>query len=490
MLVIELKLLSGRYHATPWGRNVNEGVPEWPPSPYRLGRALADVCFRRRPDWPRERLTAVLAALTAPPSFHLPEATAAHTRSFLSSNEKDATSKQRLFDAFVVTHPRDPLLIAFPVDPPEEVRHDLDALLRDLGYFGRSESWVEARLAEAGTFLSPNCAPLVAGRSQKGELVRVACLRDPAEYAAVPWPQAETGRGKRRKTVEAPSWLDAVCLGTDDLLAQGWSDPPAMKLVDYALPTGALRRRPARQRRPLTSRFRVARFALHSTVLPRVLETVPFAERIRAHLMGIHRHVVGGDPSAVSPLFSGKDDAGNPAVDHEHAFVLPLDEDRDGRIDHLEVRVKVPFDALELAALDRLRSVWQPDGKPDVDIVLVGLSAEPAATMARRWVSVTPFVTRRHHRPGRGDFGTWLAGEVALECGHHGLPTPVSVAWIDGVELRGRRLRWMEFVRSRKGARPLRGHGCVIEFAEEVRGPFALGALAHFGLGLFVPDLS
>ena len=488
MLVIELEFLNGRYHATPWGRNVNEGVPEWPPSPFRLARALADVCFRRHPDWPKERLAAALAALSAPPSFQLPEATAAHTRSFLSSNERDATAKQRVFDAFVVMRPRDPLRVAFPGDPSAEVRRDLGTLLAGLSYLGRSESWVAARVVDGAGTIPVNCAPHAASGARGADAARVACLRDPAEHAAVPWPEAGAGKGRRRKAVETPSWLDAVCLGTDELLAQGWSEPPAMRLVDYALPSGALRRRPARQRRPLTSRFRVARFALSSTVLPRVLETVPFAERIRSHLMGIHKRVIGGDPTAVSPLFSGKDGEGNPAVDHEHAFVLPRDEDRDGHIDHVEVRVKAPFDASELKALDELRSVWQPDGKPDVDLVLVGLAADPATVAARRWASATPFVTKRHHREGRGDFGEWLAGEVARECRFHGLPEPRSVEWIDGIEARGHRLRWMEFTRSRKGARPLAGHGCVIEFAEEVRGPFALGALCHFGLGLFVPQ--
>jgi CRISPR-associated protein Csb2 len=55
MLVVELRFLTGRYHATPWGRNVNEGATEWPPSPYRLVRALYDAWKRKRPDWPAER---------------------------------------------------------------------------------------------------------------------------------------------------------------------------------------------------------------------------------------------------------------------------------------------------------------------------------------------------------------------------------------------------------------------------------------------------
>ena len=47
MTTIRLTFPAARYHATPWGRHVNEGVPEWPPSPYRLLRALYDVWQRK-----------------------------------------------------------------------------------------------------------------------------------------------------------------------------------------------------------------------------------------------------------------------------------------------------------------------------------------------------------------------------------------------------------------------------------------------------------
>src|SRR5438093_10082948 len=103
MLIIELTFLSGRFHATPWGRHVNEGVPEWPPSPYRLVRALFDAWKRKRPDWSDARVEPILAVLaSAPPSFALPPAGAAHTRAFLSENTKDASARKKVFDAFVV----------------------------------------------------------------------------------------------------------------------------------------------------------------------------------------------------------------------------------------------------------------------------------------------------------------------------------------------------------------------------------------------------
>ena len=36
---VALTFPGGQFHATPWGHHVNEALPEWPPSPWRLLRA-------------------------------------------------------------------------------------------------------------------------------------------------------------------------------------------------------------------------------------------------------------------------------------------------------------------------------------------------------------------------------------------------------------------------------------------------------------------
>ena len=41
MLAIKFTFTANRYHATQWGRHVNEGVPEWPPSPWRILRGIS-----------------------------------------------------------------------------------------------------------------------------------------------------------------------------------------------------------------------------------------------------------------------------------------------------------------------------------------------------------------------------------------------------------------------------------------------------------------
>lgn len=71
-----------RYHATPWGRYVNEGAIEVPPSPWRLLRALYSVWKLRLPHALSEDVVhGVLTQLaTEPPTYLIPPYRIAHTR--------------------------------------------------------------------------------------------------------------------------------------------------------------------------------------------------------------------------------------------------------------------------------------------------------------------------------------------------------------------------------------------------------------------------
>ena len=75
MLAIKFEFTANRYHGTQWGRHVNEGVPEWPPSPWRILRGLVATWRRTLPDMPKERVMPILEALASEyPGFHLPPA--------------------------------------------------------------------------------------------------------------------------------------------------------------------------------------------------------------------------------------------------------------------------------------------------------------------------------------------------------------------------------------------------------------------------------
>ena len=481
MLVLELTFLAGRYHATPWGRHVNEGVPEWPPSPYRLVRALYDAWRRKRPEWPEARVEPLLAALaTAPPSFRLPPASASHTRSYLSANAKDLADRKLVFDAFVAVDPRAPVLLGWPeVSLEPSARADLAELLGLLSYLGRSEAWVDARVLDGVAAVDWNCTTA----RGTGDPVRVAGVVPVSRFSP-----PDPGAPKRgRKVKAAPlTWLYALGWSSGEGMDARLSDPPALAWVTYQRPADCLDVAPRAQDPRPGPAVHGALYALESKVLPPVTATLEVAEQVHRRLMGIHKRLVG-DPERVSQRFSGRDDEGQPLVGHRHMYVLPLDQDRDGRLDHLLILGSEALDEEERRALDRLESLWQRGGRPEIRCVPVRWGA-PAELLApcTRVISATPFVPPRHHRRGRGPIAAWVAAEVIREAENHGLPRPTRVTPVARATGRGWERRWLEFRRSRKGELPRVGYGFELEFAEPVPAPFALGYASHFGLGLFI----
>jgi len=485
MLVIELTFSTGRFHATPWGRNVNEAVPEWPPSPYRLIRSLFDAWKRKRPQWDEARTRPIFEVLASePPLFRLPPAGASHTRSYLSENKEDPQAKKLVFDGFVTLPPAVPLLIGWPDATLDEgQRADLNDLLAVMNYFGRSESWVTARLLNGVSSVDWNCLPAVLPRGASAlEPVRVACVVPPAEF---------NGQGDK--------WLEALTWTTSRLIDERRSEPPALRYVDYLRPARCFDVAPVTRQTAREVCVQGVLYALESKVPAPVTQTLEVAERVRRKLMGIHARIMG-DPARVSQKFSGKDGAGKPLAGHRHAYILPLDRDGDGWLDHLVIAAREPLDRIERLALDRLESVWQAGGKPDIRFTPIHWGTLPDLfPVATRLVSATPFVPPRHYRKGRGDFAEWLAAEVRREAINHGFPPPVRVALLRGPGARGqglgardhqgsgaRGIRWLEFRRNRKDDPAQIGYGFEIEFAQPVTGPVALGYGAHFGLGQFV----
>src|SRR5437764_6280319 len=98
-VTLKLTFLAGRYHATPWGRHVNEASPEWPPSPWRLLRALV-ATWKRKLD--REftvtDVEPVLRSVAAPPQFALPPASLGHSRHFMPWFKKGPDDRTMIFD--------------------------------------------------------------------------------------------------------------------------------------------------------------------------------------------------------------------------------------------------------------------------------------------------------------------------------------------------------------------------------------------------------
>ncbi|HEY7387303.1 MAG TPA: type I-U CRISPR-associated protein Csb2 [Bryobacteraceae bacterium] len=470
MMTIELRFPARRFHATGWGRHVNEGVPEWPPSPYRLLRALYDAWKRKHSEIGEPEMEQLLAALAAEaPIFRFDPARAAvsHTRSYLSSNTFDATDKSLIFDAFVSLAKDAKCYVTWPTTQLGlDQRALLEKLLASLNYLGRSESWVEARLTQTDGGAGAVCEPLVSAQGG-GDVIPLAC--------AIP---KDTYR-------ERQPWLEALAYSTSDLIKERRSVPPALRMVQYLRPPDALATHLPSAPRRHPAGTEAVMLSLDATVLPLVTATLEVAEQVRTRLMGIHKRLMGGDPTKVSPKFSGKDSAGEPLEGHRHAFILPRGDGH--RISRILLWCAEGFDANELRAILQLRELY--GAASDKPIRLVATWRGPADDPKVRpketeVVSTTPFVAPRNWRRGRGSPDDFLKQEICRECRNHGLPTPISMeaARPHGV------FEWVEYRRNRKKDLVRPGYGFRLRFAEPVPTPFSLGYGCHFGLGQFEPE--
>lgn len=467
MTTIRLTFPAGRYHATPWGRHVNEGVAEWPPSPYRLLRALYDVWQRKCPDLPDEDVRAVLEALaSSPPRFQLPGAVATHTRSYLSANREDPSDKNLVFDPFLVLdRPHECFLLWPEMDLPARHRETLGQLLHNLNYLGRSESWVQAELWEGPPKSVFDCVASD-GADDECESEKVACALPPADY-----------RGK-------PAWMEALTFSTMNLLKERASSPPLLRQVRYTLPKGAIAVDPVRKVERKPAEIHAILLGLDATVLPLVTTTIEVAEQVRVRLMGAHKRRMGMDETKVSPLFSGKRADGSKRLDQGHVYILPLGN-RLGRIDRILIlSPRQALDRNELDAVRGVRELYQRDGRPAVRCVVTWQGGlEPSGQCPRSQVvrSATPFVPPRHCHKGCA-LDKFLKDEVLRECRNHGLEQ--NLLRVEPIVLPGI-FHLSEYRRNRKNDPVRPGYALQLTFDREVRVPFAIGYGAHFGLGQF-----
>jgi CRISPR-associated protein Csb2 len=486
---IALSFPSGRFHATGWGRHVNEAAPDWPPAPWRLLRAFVAVWKRTLAGdaLVNEHLPTALTKLTAPPLYKLPPATLAHTRHYLTQKVKG--DADLVFDGFVAVSPDVEVGVLWPeAELTAAEQEALGRVLARLSYLGRAEGWCAARVCDWSALPGEPCAWVDADTGQihgptadRTESVHLLCP-DPVSWNA--WSYG------RKAHQPDPKWN--LLAETADMHAERWSDPPGSRWVTYLRPAHALTPPPPARKRAARQEAspRLLRFALDGPVLPRLTETVYVAELARRRVQGIFGRLFEG---AASPLFSGKQADGTPLAEHRHAFFLPTDEDGDGKLDHLILYAADGFGPREQRALDVWRKTRGPAG---IELNVVWLGTEEKLPAARRWRSATPFVPTRHYKERgakRDAFPRHQLAEMNLreELARRGLPQPVRVEEVDELRLQGRPLAWRHFRQQRVLGNGRRGSdfgkGFEIEFAEPVSGPLALGYACHFGLGLFVP---
>lgn len=490
----------GRFHATPWAVNpFDDPHGEWPPSPWRLARAIAARWYQ----WAREadqqpegtELEKLLEAFCKSSfSFHLPAHSfkGASLRQYLpqefgwhpAEKKKAGTRSYNTSlaqDNYWCMPPDADSAICWLLDGNrwnDSLLATLDRCLERMTYFGRAESFTRIERTTANAPES-NCTL----REERG-LVGAGAVP-----VLVPRPDAS------RDQIEGL---------TGNLNP---STPPGARVMYARRPSRpSVQERPKRPLRPREPNL--LQFAIGWNVAPRRQVVVRLTSRFRGAVIKKLLEIRSGDPKMTWSRASadireairymtGKDAAGMPLGEpHQHAeFLAWCENDRPTRL--LVWRDRIPFDEDEQVAIFRAASrefAWAGHGPDTWRVKLIPLdNAVPPPpgfnrAPAKAWKSLTPYVPPRHHlRGGKSRPNESIEAQIRRELkargflnGNHVAVLVGDAAWVAAHVPRSQRS-------SRSGTGDRLGYQIVLRFDAAVRGPLRLGHSGSFGLGLFSP---
>ncbi|BDA71656.1 hypothetical protein CAL7716_058220 [Calothrix sp. PCC 7716] len=540
---ISIQFLTGRYHATPWNNQVNEGVVEFPPSPWRIMRALVSSYYRLPQAPPKSELCSLLESLTeCLPCYVAPEYTEAHTRHYMPVIKEGKTTTTKVIDAFCALKggalSSDGIVQVVWQDATlnGEQQSLLSKLCSQVSYIGRAESWVEMKLMDNVANLEFNVVPYnLEENSEKQETTRILTPLTTSQlegfnFALSTVPQLKKGKSK----LKIPSnILEALELDVGDFHKDGWSDVPGARWVTYALLGTNKKLQPVTHDYKNIGKPNFARFALSSKVLPNITQALSIGERFRQALMALSKDADGESASVFSGRKSNSESTESSLLEGQsHAWYLP-EVNQQGKIDHIIVYATSGFDfERAVPTLKKLEKIWGSEGF-DIQTILVSLGRVDeyvvrddkhyrAIGLSKKWRSLTPVVLPRHPKCYNNGSKKYISGtSKQLDGSEHQVLKMLTQLSHLNLQYEGNNIielsewlylqdsdqnclvkvrvcnngatniDWRAFTRRRNHGEGKkfsdRGYWFDIEFAQAVKGPIALGYAAHFGLGAFVP---
>ncbi len=504
-IILSQRFPLGRFHANPWKAFVfDDPYGEWPPSPWRLLRALIARSYQLQREQPEidtpQREALVRAICSSTISWQLPDFSwrGPGLRQYLPTEFKrvPAGAKEPGRMTYGTSKTQDNFWLTPDSAPPlhwiletdqshwtPEVLSHLDACLARITYFGRAESITDiSRIQYKDTNITANC---FLRPNRTATTVPVLCLRPDAI-------------------------LDQVQLTTDDKSVSDASCPPGAIWLFAERPALPKRKPRSTNSKPAGKRHPVQtmQFALGGRVFPPEQSWIRITEKFRGAVLAKLAQSLTGNPNSrfgdLSPsdrakfsLMTGKTDDDTPLGGHQHTcfFIVP---DEGGQPTRLVCHRHTPFTTEEqnamLAASERSLA-WEY-GSDDWQLRLVPLHAgtplpENILGTAQAWVSLTPYVPTRHilGRNGKPKAGCDITSQILADLNHRGLPPATLNNEIDAAHHRWVKVHRPQRARTGQTNDIKRGYHLRLRFDQPIQGPLALGHSAHFGLGLFTPVL-
>jgi len=502
LIVLKQSFPLGRYHANPWRAFAfDDPHGEWPPSPWRLLRAILARSFqlsreRENIDDDALRRLLVRAFCESKISFQLPAQSwrGPGLQQYQPSEfkkipaaaakpgEKTYNTTKNKDNFWLVSSETAALFWILESEnwTPALLTH-LDECLARMTYFGRAESitQIERSKGEADG-IQANCE-----------------LKDKRTSTSVPvlCPKPDA-------TLE-----QVACQTHEDAVANSTTPPGA--IWKYAERPARAKPAPKPSSRTALAPVQIVQFAVGGRVFPPLRYWLRITEKFRGiALCQLAQQVSGsrdakfaGLPPEIRAkfsLFTGKGSDDTALAGHQHAafFLIP---DSQGKPSRLICWRRVPFSDEEQTAL--LAAAEAPlawdFGSSDWKLRLVPLPAETPLPPDKNifgqstvWETLTPFVPPLHFlgRNGKPKRGCEIDTQVGNSLADCGLP-PATVTVLSTGE---RATQWVKVHRPHRSRTEQtnddkRSFNIRLQFESPVQGPLFLGHSCHFGLGLFAP---
>lgn len=414
MTTIRLTFPWGRYYAHPWG--VNPGrlrEAEWPPSPWRLLRALVSAWFRGQPGClPTADCTDLIESLGRElPEIGMGKISFGYTVHWQpnygatpTGGRADAIYKKTRHENHFVSVCK-PVFFRWRETNLNDSQHALvRTLLAEMTYFGRAESLCYAELSETEASTDVEWCRPNRRRRISASCRDVFCPNpDDFQFADLWSRRDDPARDDLRKA--PPHFVDKLLSSEMKAdggawfsyqMPEGWPAKWVVKIPKSSRQPRVVNQQPVAQ---------MLRFSLQCRIPIPLKFTVDIAERFRksaikrfkeTHGDGAHSFALSGHPPSPSYVTG----------DHQHAHFLPLPRQLDRRAGVEEIRIWSPcgFTQDEVEAMMRVRTLYWGAAEYPIRPVLLEISNRRpdflAANPTRIWDSLTPFVPPRHFYRG------------------------------------------------------------------------------------------
>lgn len=494
MFAVNVEFCNGTYHGNAWGKHRNEGIVDYPPSNWRVIRALISVQKQLYGDTKDEVVYPILKKLaTNPPKYHIdPNATEGCLKHYVPTNKRGKTLKNLIFDTFVSA--KYCQIIWDNIRLIKDEKLILTELFENMYYLGRVESRCKITIIDDKKHKKPNCVPY------GNDIDTTEITNNNMEAISILTPKASAFYAKEK--------INSVFVTVKSLYKNSLKMPPGSKQILYIrkkISTDTLINGPVITPIQQTHKNNInfIRYSIRNRKIP-IINALDLCKSVRTACMSDYGFQ---NNNKTTYLFSGKDKNGKPLRGNKHAIFIPeYDiESFPAYITHITIlSPKNMMDKKELHTLFHLNKIYGYKYHPEMPVLeleydMSGVVNDnrrlPIFNNGKKYISATPFILPYFLKYRKNDNKPKITVKDLIEKEIKNrypdiYPYLTKITVNDSLEnttIQGVILSDFHTNKTRGTYNPGKNpYKITLEFSKVVSGPIMLGYASHMGLGMFI----